>query len=258
MPCVGRGTLVVVGDPVVPWPVVRALVDLTERALEVGLDDAVMDLATRIGRAVGTDVHIALPTDGGRPEVAGVDADTARAIGDAVASAQRAVATRATEAAQVDELRELARLDDLTGALNRRAFFERLDDELRRAGRTSAPVTLVLCDLDGFKAINDAYGHPAGDAALRAFAELLETNVRSSDSVGRIGGDEFALILVGADAADADRIVDRLSATLRAGVPDVGGVQASFGTARTPVDGRTRDALVDAADRRLYEAKRAH
>jgi diguanylate cyclase (GGDEF)-like protein len=257
MPGVGRGTLVVVGDPVVPWPVVRALVDLTERALDVGIDRAVADLAGRIRRTVGAEVGIALPPDGGRAEVTGVDPDVGRAIGDAIASAQRAAAARATETAHVDELRELARLDDLTGALNRRAFFERLDDELRRADRTAAPVTLVLCDLDGFKAINDAYGHPAGDAALRAFAELLEANVRSSDSVGRIGGDEFALILVGPDAADASAIVERLGATLRAGVPDVGGVQASFGAARAPDDGSTRDALVGAADRRLYAAKRA-
>jgi diguanylate cyclase (GGDEF)-like protein len=245
-----------VGEPVVSWPVVRALVDLTERALGVGLDAAVDELAARIAQATGADVRIAVPADGGRPEVEGVDADTARAIGDAIASARRAAEVRATETAQVDELRELARLDDLTGALNRRAFFERLDDELRRAERAAAPVTLVLCDLDGFKAVNDAHGHPAGDAALRAFAELLEANVRSSDAVGRVGGDEFALILVGADAADADGIVGRLGATLRAGVPEVGGVQASFGTARTPADGRSRDALVEAADRRLYEAKR--
>ena len=245
------------GEPVVSWPVVRALVDLTERALSQGLDAAVAGLATTVGRALGTEVRITVPPDGGRPDIAGVDTDTARAIGDAITSAQRAMAAWATETAQVDELRELARLDDLTGALNRRAFFERLDDELGRAQRSAAAVTLVLCDLDGFKAINDAHGHPAGDAALRAFAELLEANVRSSDSVGRIGGDEFALILVGADAAHAEGIVGRLADTLRAGVPEVGGVQASFGSARAPEDGPSRDALVEAADRRLYEAKRA-
>ena len=239
------------------WPVVRALVDLTERALAQGLDAAVAGLAATVGQALGTEVRITVPPDGGRPDVTGVDTDTARAIGDAITSAERAMAAWATETAQVDELRELARLDDLTGALNRRAFFERLDDELRRAQRTAAAVTLVLCDLDGFKAINDAHGHPAGDAALRAFAELLEANVRSSDSVGRIGGDEFALILVGADPAHAEGIVSRLAGTLRTGVPEVGGVQASFGSARAPEDGRSRDALVEAADRRLYEAKRA-
>ena len=114
----------------------------------------------------------------------------------------------------------------------------------------------MLCDLDGFKAINDAHGHPAGDAALRAFADLLSANLRSSDSVGRVGGDEFGLILVGADSVDANGILGRLGATLRAGVPEVGGVQASFGAARAPGDGASRDSLVEAADRRLYEAKR--
>jgi diguanylate cyclase (GGDEF)-like protein len=244
-------------DPAVPWPVVRALVDLTERVLALGLEDGVAELAARIGEATRSQVRIALPEQGGRPEVEGADPDIARAIVDAIASAQRASVARAYETARVDELRELARLDDLTGALNRRAFFERLDDELERGLRTAAPVTLVLCDLDGFKAVNDAHGHPAGDAALRAFAGMLDANLRSSDSVGRIGGDEFALILVGADAVDEEGILGRLTSTLAARADEVGGVQASFGTARAPDDGATRDALVAAADRRLYEAKRA-
>ena len=205
------------GEPAVPWPVVRALVDLTERALAVGLEAAVDELGHNIGRATGAAVRISVPVVGGRAEVEGVDADTARAITDAVASAQRVAATHASETAQVDELRELARLDDLTGALNRRAFFERLDDELQRSARTAAPVTLVLCDLDGFKAINDAHGHPTGDAALRGFVDLLERNLRSSDSVGRIGGDEFALVLVGADATDEHAILGRLADSLEAG-----------------------------------------
>jgi diguanylate cyclase (GGDEF)-like protein len=245
-----------VGEPAVPWPVVRALVDLTERALTVGLDAAVEELGDRVGQATGAVVRISLPASGGRAEVAGVDADTARAITDAVASAQRVAATAATETAQVDELRELARLDDLTGALNRRTFFERLDDELDRAQRSGAPVTLVLCDLDGFKAINDSFGHPAGDLALRAFVALLEANLRSSDSVGRIGGDEFALVLVGADATDERAILARLTASLEAGAAELSEVRASFGTARAPEDGTERGVLVEAADRRLYEAKR--
>ncbi len=247
-----------VGDPGVPWPVVRALVDLTERALALGLDAALTDLAERIGRATGTTPTIvALPPEvGGRAEVHDADPDVARAISDAVASAQRALATYASDAAQVDELRELARLDDLTGALNRRAFFERLDDELARAERSAAPLTLVLCDLDGFKAINDAHGHPAGDAALRAFAQLLAANLRTSDAVGRIGGDEFGLILVGADVGDEHRVLHRLRTQLEEGVAELGDVRASFGSARAPEDAAARDPLVEAADRRLYEDKR--
>lgn len=161
-----------------------------------------------------------------------------------------------TDAAHVDQLEELARLDGLTGALNRRAFFERLDVELRRARRGSTAVTLVMYDLDQFKALNDGHGHPAGDAALRSFTRILERNVRTSDAVGRVGGDEFAFVLVGADAGDAAGVLDRITTTLEDDPPALGEVRASYGTARAPEDGWTRDELVAAADRRLYDHKR--
>jgi diguanylate cyclase (GGDEF)-like protein len=186
-------------------------------------------------------------------------ADAADLLARTVSSAYRAVCTRDTEAAHVDRLRVQASLDDLTGVLNRRAFFERLDDELTRARhrRSDGPVTLVLFDLDHFKAINDAHGHPAGDAALVAFTQVLEKNVRSSDAVGRVGGDEFALLLVGADEQDVDRVLQRLLTSLETGDgPGLELVRASHGVARCPDDGTTRDELVGVADRRLYEDKR--
>jgi len=157
----------------------------------------------------------------------------------------------------VERLSELARLDDLTGALNRRAFFERLEQELARAARTDEAVTLVVCDLDHFKAVNDQYGHPAGDAALQGFTRIVERNVRSSsDVIGRIGGDEFALVLVGADADDTKRVLERISSTLEEDPPELGRIRASFGAARAPDDGTTRRQLVAVADGRLYEDKR--
>lgn len=159
------------------------------------------------------------------------------------------------DAANVAQLRELARVDDLTGVLNRRAFFERLGEELERSSRYDAPITLVLCDLDEFKAINDAHGHPAGDEALRRFTQVLAANVRSSDVVGRIGGDEFALILVGTDQEEVGRIIERVRTTLATTPIGETGVRASFGTARSLTDGTTRGELVAAADRRLYEDK---
>jgi diguanylate cyclase (GGDEF)-like protein len=160
------------------------------------------------------------------------------------------------DAVHVDRLRELARIDDLTGVLNRRAFFERLEGELARSRATDEPVTLVLYDLDQFKAINDDHGHPAGDAALRSFTRLLERNVRATDAVGRVGGDEFALVLVGSDERATRRVLDRIAATLDDGAPGLGEVRASFGTARAPDDGWQREELVAAADLRLYEHKR--
>ena len=227
-------------DPDVPWAVVAALVELTERALAEGLDAAVDAAADRL-RAAGFDP-------------AGPIAEPSFAA--AVASAARALAAREEGTADVDELRELARLDDLTGALNRRAFFVRLEEELARAQRAGTAVTLVLYDLDGFKAINDEHGHPAGDVALRGFAQHLGANLRAYDSVGRIGGDEFALLLIGIEPNAEASILGRLSTTLASAGPGTTDVHASFGAARYPEDGATRDELVAVADRRLYEHKR--
>lgn len=161
-----------------------------------------------------------------------------------------------TDAANLAKLEELARLDDLTGILNRRAFFERLDDELDRCRRYGESVTLVMCDLDAFKVINDSRGHPAGDAALRDFTRILHRNVRASDVVGRVGGDEFACILVGGEVGDTAAVIGRIRTMLDDEAISNPTVRASFGAARSPDDGTTRDELVAVADARLYEEKR--
>ncbi|MFN7134383.1 MAG: GGDEF domain-containing protein, partial [Myxococcales bacterium] len=95
-------------------------------------------------------------------------------------------------------LAELSLTDGLTGLKNRRAFDEQLRRELERARRSGAPFAVVLVDLDHFKALNDRYGHPAGDRALQAAASLLGRAVRSQDSVYRVGGEEFAILCPGA------------------------------------------------------------
>ncbi len=161
-----------------------------------------------------------------------------------------------TGAAHVDRLETLARHDGLTGVLNRRAFLERLDVELARARRAETALTLVMYDLDQFKAINDDHGHPAGDTALRSFTRILERNVRATDAVGRLGGDEFALILVTTDARDTARILQRIASTMEDDPPGLREARASYGVARSPEDGWTPDELVAAADRRLYDHKR--
>lgn len=160
-----------------------------------------------------------------------------------------------SDAAHVDQLEALARLDGLTGVLNHRAFFEHLDGQLQRARRSNEEVTVVLFDLDQFKALNDAEGHPAGDAALKSFGRILERCVRSGDAVGRVGGDEFAVTLVGAEPAAEQAVIQRILTTLD-DEPPGSGVRASYGTARARDDGWTAAELVDAADRRLYDHKR--
>src|SRR3954468_16427192 len=109
-----------------------------------------------------------------------------------------------------DEARQLARVDALTDLGNRRAFDESLDAELARSRRAEAPLSLIVTDLNGFKEINDRYGHVAGDECLRAAASALREAVRRPDLCFRWGGDEFAVLLTGADATVARALAIRL------------------------------------------------
>ena len=168
-------------------------------------------------------------------------------------------ATTAVElAGRVEELRFLADHDPLTRLLNRRAFIARLDGEVARSARSGTPFGLVLCDLDGFKGLNDRHGHLAGDEALRLVARLFCDTLRRSDDVFRIGGDEFALLLPDASAAAAAEIVARVMTALEASVdPGLAGLRASFGVASFPEEATTPEALFRVADESLYAAKRA-
>ena len=152
-----------------------------------------------------------------------------------------------------------ARVDAVTGLANRRRAEEALAVELARAARFGGPVALVLADIDGFKGVNDRYGHPVGDRALRAFGEILRATVREVDLTARWGGEEFVLVLPQTDASGAAVVADRIRRTLaRQPVPVPGGaiaVTASFGVAAAP-PAASRDELVAAADAALYEAKR--
>jgi len=152
-------------------------------------------------------------------------------------------------AAHQRELRFLADHDPLTRLLNRRAFVERLDAEVARAIRYRRSFGLVICDLDGFKVLNDHFGHPAGDEALQAFARILQGAVRKGDEAFRIGGDEFALVLAEAGEGDARQVIKRI-------VDDVAGPRASFGIAACPDHARDAPTLFRLADQALYEAKR--
>jgi diguanylate cyclase (GGDEF)-like protein len=111
-------------------------------------------------------------------------------------------------------IEELAELDELTGSFNRRCIMRMLDDELARAQRMNAPCSVALIDLDWFKRINDAYGHPTGDEVLRTFAITVFANIRNIDKFGRYGGEEFLLVLPETPNDAAARILDRLRAII--------------------------------------------
>ncbi len=154
-----------------------------------------------------------------------------------------------------------ALVDGLTGLANRRQLEDELEAEILRAERLGGPTALVFADLDDFKAVNDRHGHPAGDAVLRAFAELLRENVREIDTAGRFGGEEFMLLLPGTDAAGAANVAERVRAALEERVIVTPGgaairITASFGVATSPPTASAAE-LIAAADRGLYDAKNA-
>jgi diguanylate cyclase (GGDEF)-like protein len=154
------------------------------------------------------------------------------------------------------QLSEAADTDVLTGLLNRRGFNRCLHEELQRAGRSGRPLALVVGDLDRFKAVNDAFGHPAGDEALRRVGALLEATKRESDTVARIGGEEFGLVLPYTGREGARTMAERIRATVRSEFADQRvELTASFGIAVFPEDGDSQDLLMRAADAALYEAK---
>jgi len=151
--------------------------------------------------------------------------------------------------AHLNEVRFLADHDPLTRLLNRRAFVERLDGEVARATRHGHSLALALGDLDGFKELNDRFGHVAGDEALHEFARTLQSALRKGDEAFRIGGDEFALLLPDATESDARAALRRVS-------EQAVSVRASFGVASCPEHAGDPDTLFRLADAALYEAKR--
>jgi diguanylate cyclase len=155
-------------------------------------------------------------------------------------------------------IEELAELDELTGSFNRRCIMRMLDDEIARAHRTKTPFSVALIDLDWFKRINDAYGHPTGDEVLRTFAITVFANIRSIDRFGRYGGEEFLLILPDTPHDVAARILDRqreIIAELDWSAFSPGmSVTISAGVA-TLAPNEAPDALLARADSALYAAK---
>jgi diguanylate cyclase (GGDEF)-like protein len=158
------------------------------------------------------------------------------------------------------ELRFLADHDPLTRLLNRRAFVTRLEGEVARAVRYKRTFGFVVTDLDGFKQLNDRFGHASGDEALVAFANVLVESLRKPDDAFRIGGDEFAVLLAEATEEDARQVVARVETFLEklaaGGEPWAADLSASFGCASCPEDATDAQTLFRLADEALYEAKR--
>jgi diguanylate cyclase (GGDEF)-like protein len=159
----------------------------------------------------------------------------------------------------VRALEQQAMRDTKTGVLNASAWRQQADQELARAARYSAPVTVMMIDLDNFKQLNDRHGHLAGDVTLRAVADCIATSLRGSDIVGRYGGEEFVALLPEIDQLGGMAAAERLCERIRELVLDHGGqVTASIGlcTAEASSAEVTLDSLLGAADASMYEAKR--
>jgi len=157
---------------------------------------------------------------------------------------------------------ELANTDPLTGLLNRRAFMDRMEQEISRAQREKKSFSIILADIDHFKNVNDTYGHQVGDLVLQRFTGRLKTSARPYDFLGRYGGEEFLVCLPGADGLQAASVAERMREQIEdmeIMLPDDSRsirVTASFGTASYSVEsGENTDLFIKKADDALYLAK---
>jgi diguanylate cyclase (GGDEF)-like protein/PAS domain S-box-containing protein len=162
----------------------------------------------------------------------------------------------------IKELEKLSSEDSLTGLQNRRMIFERIKHEIERVRRYGADLSLIFCDLDYFKEINDTYGHNAGDGVLRTIAEILRRSVRNSDVVGRYGGDEFLLVLPQTSLKGAGELAERIRICVQDTqfeMPDGkrAGITMSIGVAFYDGIETDIDALISRIDTALYVSKRS-
>ncbi len=155
--------------------------------------------------------------------------------------------------------REAAERDPLTGLINRRAFSPILDREHNRSRRTGRPYTVAMLDLDHFKRVNDKYGHAAGDQILQVFSSLISGSCRAADTVARIGGEEFAIVLPDCRVAEATIVLDRIRLAMAERVVEIAGnpvaVTVSIGVAESLPSDDAPASIVCRADDALYEAK---
>lgn len=156
------------------------------------------------------------------------------------------------------ELRQIASVDHLTGALSRRAWSEKAEQEIKRARRYGLSVSMAILDIDKFKAVNDTYGHPAGDMVIKRIAEICLETKRSVDLFGRFGGEEFVMLMPETSEAEAEQLAERLRIRFADETFDLGEpvrATVSIGVAGLGSDDRDIEQLTERADAALYEAK---
>jgi diguanylate cyclase (GGDEF)-like protein len=176
---------------------------------------------------------------------------------------EKAVADRTRELQEANaRLERLAVTDGLTGVFNHRRFQEQLQGELLRSERHNRPMAVLMVDVDFFKKVNDAMGHPAGDELLRRLAEVLSRDLRQTDMIARYGGEEFGVILPETTKSEAMQVAERMRQAVenRINTPESSWptrVTVSIGVATFPEDGRTGEQVLTAADQAMYVAKRA-
>ena len=216
---------------------------------------------------VAGDAGIAIPVVGGA-DVLGLlefDCDATERPDDDLAGFAEALGAQVGEFLVRKRSEELVRHqalhDSLTGLPNRVLFFDRLDHAIRRLQREHAPLAVLFLDFDGFKAVNDRFGHAGGDEVLRRAADRVSAALRAEDTVARFGGDELVVLsehVAGAEGAAliAERILEQLSSPIELEGHEVP-LSASIGICVAPVEGASRDALLHLADGAMYEAKAA-
>jgi len=161
--------------------------------------------------------------------------------------------------AMEDHLKRLATTDPLTALNNRRSFYEKSEHERKKALRFKHAFSILMLDIDHFKAINDTYGHDVGDDVLKAIAGVLAGSLRDVDILGRMGGEEFAITLPETSMPKAVQVAERIRATIDALVVEAESnaidMKISIGVASLTADGESVESLLTQADKLLYQAK---
>ncbi|MBL4798905.1 MAG: GGDEF domain-containing protein [Oleispira sp.] len=162
---------------------------------------------------------------------------------------------------ETEHLRQLAQYDQLTKIPNRNLLFDRISHLVDQYGRNKSPFSLLYFDLDQFKQINDHYGHSVGDSVLQEVAKRISLSIRKSDTIARIGGDEFVLLLENTHKeSDIATVIESLSQAIHNDMSINGttlNVRCSIGSAIFPTDGKNSDQLLSFADKGMYQAKKS-